>query len=45
MQIIRGFGTSQQVAIGVAVIVTRGRVQLDECPVHTQEPKKEIDLP
>ena len=43
MQIVRGFGTSQQVAVGTAVIVTRGRVQLDECPVHTQDPKREIE--
>jgi phosphotransferase system enzyme I (PtsI) len=43
VQIIHGFGTSQQVAVGTAVIVTRGRVQLDECPVHTQDPQKETD--
>ena len=42
MQIIRGSGTSQQVAIGVAVIVSQGRVQLEECPVHSPDPKREV---
>jgi len=42
VQIIRGSGTSQQVAVGVAVIVTQGRVQLEECPVHSPDPKREV---